>query len=179
MRSAIVEVMRATQRCSDKKNQEARYFRNRLVIASLMSFLFTVAIFCVQLKLGNPHLLPAIADWHHRAWAFLLVVMIFGSVGALFTTIPAMAKIPLNFSPFNFPYQQALLKILFGPLVAVIGIAILSTGDLPVKAPTTFPALALFAVFFGAGQHIVTRYVDERAKAILGGTVPDAQKPTT
>lgn len=179
LRSAIVEVMRATQRCTDKKSQEARYFRNRLVIASLISFLFTVAIFFVQLQLGNPDLLPAIAGWYHRAWALLLVVMIFGSVGALFTTIPAMAKTPCNFSPFNFPYQQALLKILFGPLVAVIGIAILSAGDLPVKAPTTLPALALYAVFFGAGQHIVTRYVDQRAKDILSGTDPPAPKDAT
>jgi hypothetical protein len=123
--------------------------------------------------------LPAIAGWHHRAWAFLLVVMIFGSVGALFTTIPAMAKIPLNFSPFNFPYQQALLKILFGPLVAVIGIAILNTGDLPVKAPTSLPTLALYAVFFGAGQHMVTRYVDERAKAILSYPAPAPPRATT
>lgn len=179
LRSAIVEVMRATQKCTDERGQQARYFRNRLVIASLVSFLFAVALVTMQWLFDKPELLPPTQDWHGKAWAFLLVVMIFGSVGALFTTIPAMAKIPLNFSPFNLPYQQALLKILFGPLVAVIGIAMLSTGDLPVKAPTTFPALALFAVVFGAGQHVVTRYVDERASAILSGTAPAAPKDAT
>ena len=44
----MVEVMRATQKCTDEKGQQARYFRNRLVIASLMSFLFAVVLVIVQ-----------------------------------------------------------------------------------------------------------------------------------
>ena len=117
-------------------------------------------------------------EWHGSAWTFLFVMMVFGSIGALFTAIPATAKIPMNFNPFNLPYQQALLKILFGPLVAVIGLAILASGALSTKAPETLPALTLFAVFFGAGQHVVTRYVDQRASEILSGTTSTATKPT-
>jgi hypothetical protein len=179
LRSAIVEVMRATQKATDQKNQQARYFRNRLVIASLVSFVFAVVLVFVQGCSTDVEFVKPPTDWHGSAWAFLVVMMIFGSIGALFTTIPAMAKIPLDFSPFNLPYQQALLKILFGPLVAVIGIGILGSGALSVKAPTTLPALALFAVFFGAGQHVVTRYVDERASVILRGTAPAATKGGT
>ncbi|WP_246228819.1 hypothetical protein [Mycolicibacterium psychrotolerans] len=63
--------------------------------------------------------------------------------------------------------QQALLKIVFGPLVAVIGQAVLGSGVLTVAVPTTWPATFLSAVVFGAGQQAVTRYVDQRAGKIL------------
>jgi hypothetical protein len=178
LRSAIVEVMRATRKETDQTNQEARYFRNRLLTASIVSFLFAVVIVVVQWRMGNTRLLEPPKDWHGSAWAFLVVVMIFGSVGALFTTIPVMAKIPSDFSPFNLPYQQALLKLVFGPLVAVIGIAVLSAGKVGVTAPGTWPALLLFAVVFGAGQHAVTRYVDDRANVILAATAPGATSKT-
>lgn len=179
LRPAIVEVMRATQAASDRTNQEARYFRNRLLIASVVSLLFAVILVIVQWRLGdNARLLYPPADWHGPAWAFLITVMIFGSVGALFTTIPAMAKIPSDFSAFNLPYQQAMLKIVFGQLVAVIGIAILSFDTQHSVVPKTWPALLLVAVVFGAAQQAVTRYVDQRANSILEAIAPASTRDT-
>jgi hypothetical protein len=86
---------------------------------------------------------------------------------------------PSDFSPFNLPMQQALLKIVFGPLVAVVRIAILSTHALHVAPPGTWPALLLLAVMFGAGQQAVTRYVDHRAGEILAVTAPSPTRKTT
>lgn len=60
----------------------------------------------------------------------LLIVMIFGGVGALFTAIPAVSKIPSDYGPFNLPMQQALLKMVFGPLVAVIGLAVIGNDEI-------------------------------------------------
>ena len=57
------------------------------------------------------------------------VVMFFGLLGAVVTTIPSMAAIPTVYSPFNFPLPQAFVKIFFGALTAVVGvIAIGQTG---------------------------------------------------
>jgi hypothetical protein len=177
---AIVEVLRATSAQSDRTNQEARYFRNRLLIASALCFLFSMAIVLIQWRLGeNERLLLPPKDWQGSAWQFLVAVMIFGSVGALFTAIPAMANVPSDFSPFNLPYPQALLKIVFGPLIAVIGIAILSSTTPALHAaPGKWPALMLFAVGFGAGQQAVTRYVDHRADAILAAIAPSPIRNT-
>jgi hypothetical protein len=180
LRSAVVEVLRATSAQSDRTNQEARYFRNRLLIASVLCFLFAVAIVVVQWRLGeDERLLVPPKDWHGSAWQFLVAVMTFGGVGALFTAIPAMANVPSDFSPFNLPYPQALLKIVFGPLIAVIGIAILSSATALHPAPGTWSALLLFAVAFGAGQQAVTRYVDHRADAILAAVAPSQALKTT
>jgi len=81
----------------------------------------------------------------------------------MFTAIPAISKIPTNFGPFNLPLQQGLLKIAFGPLVAVVGIALLTTVSTQI-VPKTLPSLLLMVRTIPApGQHAVTRYVDQRA----------------
>ena len=80
--------------------------------------------------------------------------------------------------PFNLPLQQALLKVAFGPLVAVIGLAILSTHAVVVGVPTTWSGVFLIAVVFGAGQQAVTRYVDQRASQILKAAVPSSKTTT-
>jgi hypothetical protein len=98
-------------------------------------------------------------------------------VGAMFTAIPAISKIPSNFGPFNLPLQQGLLKIAFGPLVAVVGIALLNTGVSPQTVPKTLPSLLLMAALFGAGQHAVTKYVDQRAEQILAAGAPAKSHP--
>ncbi|BBX72091.1 hypothetical protein MPSYJ_55520 [Mycolicibacterium psychrotolerans] len=167
LRACIAEVLRASHHLADGNQQQARYFRNRLLIASAFSGLFAVLIAVAQWLLPQVNVITSPADWHGTAWVPLVTVMLFGAVGALFTAIPAIAKIPTDFGPFNLPLQQALLKIVFGPLVAVIGQAVLGSGVLTVAVPTTWPATFLSAVVFGAGQQAVTRYVDQRAGKIL------------
>jgi hypothetical protein len=179
LRAAVVEVLRATSAQSDRISQEARSFRNRLLIASVFSILSTVMLVVVQWRSRDGWLLDPPRHWNGSAWVFLVDVMLFGAIGALFTAIPAMSKIPSDFSPFNLPIQQAILKIAFGPLVAVIGLAILSSRTLHLAPPDTWPALLLFAVVFGAGQHAVTRYVDQRADAILTAVAPAPSSTTT
>lgn len=179
LRPSIVEVLRATHTQSERANQEARYLRNRLLIASAASLLFAVLLVAAQWRLPDAAFAGSISNWHGPAWAYLVVLMLFGGVGALFTAIPALSRIPSDFGPFNLPLQQALLKIVFGPLVAVIGLAILATNAVHVGPPATWPALLLIAVVFGAGQHAVTRYVDQRADEILTAVVPSPKSQTS
>lgn len=167
LRACIAEVLRAAHRRADGSQQQARYFRNRLLIASAFSGLFAVLLAVAQWGLPQLNVITPPADWHGTPCVPLVTVMLFGAVGALFTAIPAIAKIPTDLGPFNLPLQQALLKIFFGPLVAVIGLAALSSGVLAVAVPTTWPATFVSAVVFGAGQQAVTRYVDQRAGKIL------------
>jgi hypothetical protein len=166
LRSSIVDVLRASHARADQHNQEARYLRNRLLLASAFGLLVAVLIVLVQWWLHDIPILPSPNDWRG-----LLVVMLFGAVGAMITAIPTVSKIPSDYGPFNLPQQQALLKLVIGPLVAVIGLLILGAEVLQIGTPKTWTATLLLAVVFGAGQHAVTRYVDQRASEIL--TQPD------
>lgn len=170
VRGAMRSVLIAAHAEADRANQAARYLRNRLLLVSGLGALIGTLLVLAQWWLPGDPFLTAPTIWHRQAWVFLLVVMLFGAVGALFTAVPAMSKVPADFSPFNLPLQQALLKLVIGPLTAVVGLAILSNGDLGGGPPTTWPALLLVSVVFGAGQQAVTTYVDQRAKAVLTST---------
>jgi hypothetical protein len=177
LRSSIIRVLRSAHNKADHTNREARHLRNRLLIASAFSVLFAVAIVLAQSSLEGVSFVDKADGWDGSGWSYLLVVMVFGGVGAMFTAIPAISTIPSNFGPFNLPLQQGLLKIAFGPLVAVVGIALLNAGVSAQVAPKTLPSLLLMAALFGAGQHAVTRYVDHRAEQILTAGAPAKSHP--
>lgn len=160
-------MLRAAHERADQANKEARYLRNRLLIASAFSVLFAAAMVLTQSVLEHTSFVDNAERWGGGGWSYLVVIMVFGGVGALFTAIPAISKIPSNHGPFNLPLQQALLKVAFGPLVAVVGIALLNIGAASQFKPATVPQVLLMAALFGAGQHAVTKYVDQRAERIL------------
>jgi hypothetical protein len=176
LRSSIVDVLRASHASADQRNQEARFLRNRLILGSVVILLFEGLIVFAQSWWRDTPFLALPSDWHGSAWSYLLVVMLFGAVGALFTAIPAMSKVPSDNSPFNLPLQQALLKIVLGPLVAVIGLLIVDTSVLQVGISKNWAGTVFLAVIFGAGQQAVTRYVDQRASEILTAASGSATK---
>jgi hypothetical protein len=180
LRASMVGVLRAAHERADQANREARYLRNRLLLASAFSALFAAAIVSTQAVLEHTSFVDGAERWAGGRWSYLVVIMVFGGAGSLFTAIPAISKIPSNHGPFNLPLQQGLLKIAFGPLVAVVGIALLNTGVSAQFVPRTVPQVLLMAALFGAGQHAVTRYVDQRAKQILtvGSTPTKADHAT-
>ena len=80
---------------------------------------------------------------------------------------------PGDFGPFNLPLQQAVLKIVFGCLSAVVGLAILNSTDaLEDAKPGSWTGLLVVAIVFGAGQQAITRYADQRAGEILTAAAP-------
>jgi uncharacterized membrane protein len=100
------------------------------------------------------------------AWALLLVVMVFGCLGAFLTAIPALTQVPRTRSPFNVPLQQTLLKLVLGALTGVVGVMIVGSGIVSAGLESVASMLVL-AVVFGAGQQAVTRFVDQYAKTVL------------
>jgi hypothetical protein len=177
LRPSIVGVLRASHENSDRSNQEARYLRNRLILASGVCLFFAALTLLAQRLFKDDHFLTLPGDtFKDSPWQYLFLVMFFGSVGALFTAIPAMSKVLSDHSPFNLPLQQGLLKMVLGPLVAVVGLLILDADVLHVGSSNTLIGNLLLAIVFGAGQHAVTRYVDQRANEILTAESGSANK---
>jgi len=95
-----------------------------------------------------------------------MLVMVFGSVGALVTAIPAMAAVPTVTSPFNFPLPQGLLKIVVGALAALVGVIVIGPSGVT-QGFASLQSLIGTAVVFGAGQQLVTQFLDKRAGQII------------
>jgi hypothetical protein len=163
----MLSVMRAAYDLNDGFHRDARAFRNRLIIISLISIATSVLLVVLQWRLPGAAIIqrPKGAG-DESAWALMLLVMVFGSVGALVSAIPAMALMPRVKSPFNFPLQQALMKVFVGSLTALVGV--IATGSAGVtNGFASLEALVGVAVVFGASQQVVTQYLDKRATQII------------
>jgi hypothetical protein len=164
----IVEgVLRAAFEKGDTFHQTARAFRNRLVIMTLIALVGAVCLVLLQWRLPDAGIVarPTDAVTVSR-WAILMLVMVFGSIGALLTSIPAIAVIPRVNSPFSFSIQTAVLKAVVGSLTAVVGVIV--TGSAGVTSGyANIEALVGVAVVFGAGQQAVTQFLDKRAGQLV------------
>jgi len=182
LRPVIVEMLRRVHAQTDRDNHEARYLRNRILIGSSLCVLFSAVMLIAQRRLTALPFLESTDVLAGKPTTYLFVVMMFAAVGALLTAIPTFLQVPSDFSPFNLPLQQGLLKIVSGPVVAVVGFAILrvlnatdvvNSDVVSIGVPSTASAVLVLAVIFGAAQHLVTRYVDRRADEVLSTLAPD------
>jgi len=152
---------------SDGFHQSARGFRNRLVVTTLIILGVSVGLVILQWRLPDAKIfaIPSNADDLSR-WALLMLIIVFGLVGALVTTIPSMAAIPNVTSPFNFPLQQAFVKITLGSLTSIVGVVAIGNAGVT-NGFDSLQSLIAIAVIFGAGQQAVTQFLDKRAGKII------------
>jgi hypothetical protein len=151
----------------DEFHQSARAFRNRLLVTTVIIIWVAIGLVILQWRLPDAPIFAVPGDSRALSrWALLLLVMFFGSLGALVTTIPSMAAIPSVTTPFNFPMQQWIVKITFGALTAVAGV--IAIGNMGVtNGFNSLQSLIGVAVIFGAGQQAVTQFLDKRAGKII------------
>jgi len=169
-RTMLQSVLRRSFAQTDAFHHDSRAFRNRLVVTSLLALSTAFAIIVVQWRLPRADIIqrPTGGEDVSR-WALLILVMAFGAVGGLITSIPALAALPRVKGPFNFPLQQAFLKIALGSVTAVVGVIV--TGSAGVTTGyASMQALAGVALVFGAAQQAVTQFLDRRADQILEGS---------
>lgn len=169
-RIAVAAAHRAGFETSNRFHQDARAFRNRLVVMTLIALFAALALGLLQALIPSAAILTRPDDANGIVrWQLLAMVMVFGAIGALLTTIPAMSSIPRVKSPFNFPLQQAYLKIIVGALTAVVGVVV--TGGSAISTGfRSIGALISAAVVFGAAQQVVTQFLDKRAGQIIDQT---------
>ena len=167
LRIVVLAILEKSHTQSDQFHREARGFRNRIVVTSLIAFGAGSLLLLSQAVLANAVIIPRPPNADGLArWELVLLIMGFGSFGALLSTIPAMAAVPTLQSPFNFPLQQAYLKIILGSLTAVIGVVLIGGTDVT-TGPRSLEALLGLATAFGAAQQAVTQYLDRKAGKII------------
>jgi len=120
--SAMQEVLIRSYALSDAFQHSARAFRNRLVLTTAIVMLGAGCLVLLQWRLPDAAIvvMPTGAE-HLPRWCVLLLVLLFGSLGALLTAIPAMAALPQVDSAYNFPLQQSFVKIAVGSISAMVG----------------------------------------------------------
>ncbi len=168
--ASILKVLQVAHESSDAQHRAMRAFRNRLRVVTvglLALAVLTVAVIARTHPEGV--LLPAPPELT-RAWQVVLVAMILGTAGALFSAMPSLTQAPDRVeSPFNPIVEQAALKVVVGAWSAIVGLIAVGAGvDAPVDGPTasSFAGFAMMCALFGASQEALTRFADRRASEV-------------
>jgi hypothetical protein len=142
-------------------------FRNRLFVTTSFVLVVDIGLVVLQSVFPEAHIVRVPQDSDSVApWVVMLLVLLFGGIGALVTAIPAMAGIPQVSDAYNFPLQQAFVKIAAGTLSGLVGVIAIGNPGLTAGF-TSLATLLGTAVIFGAGQQAVTRFLDNQADQII------------
>jgi hypothetical protein len=178
LRPRLAHLARATFDTLDDKYAQSRGYRNRLIRLTSLA-LVGIALAIIAGTMSQLDFRPVV---NARGWRTVMLIMLFGSMGALVTAIPPLAKANGVRNPFSLPFFQLLLKLAMGPLFAVVGVLILQDGLIKdLQAAADLRGLLVWATLFGAAQQSVTRFIDKRVTGLLG-EVPEAapsSKPAT
>jgi hypothetical protein len=178
LRPRLAHLARATFDTLDDKYAQSRGYRNRLIRLTSLA-LVGIALAIIAGTMSQLDFRPVV---NARGWRTVVLIMLFGSMGALVTAIPPLAKANGVRNPFSLPFFQLLLKLAMGPLFAVVGVLILQDGLIKdLQAAADLRGLLVWATLFGAAQQSVTRFIDKRVTGLLG-EVPEAapsSKPAT
>ncbi|MFI7220695.1 hypothetical protein [Micromonospora maritima] len=153
---------------SDEFHESVRRLRNRMLGLSVFALVAEVLVVLVQWRSHDVRLLKAPVDAAGvPAWRLLFFVLIAGALGAFLSALPSMITSRSGGLPYKLPFQQGLLKLAIGPLVAVVGIMLVIGGLVETTVNSTAALLGV-AIVFGAGQQAVTAFADRRAAELLG-----------
>jgi hypothetical protein len=164
-RCEVAHLARAVNGVSDARYAQSRGFRNRLIRLTLISLAFLgllmIAFATNAIPLLSGKMRPSFIET-------AALVALFGAVGAMVSAVPPLANAAGTWNPFSLPLYQLFVKLVLGPIFALVGIMLLQSRVIPnVQFPKRLPDLLVWAIVFGASQQAVTRLVDRRAAAII------------
>lgn len=183
-RAVVVDAARAAFDASDDAHAAARALRNKLFVAALvlvgLNTLLGIVGFarpgflpmCVERVDAPGHVAcatggtaPDVAD----VW----LTQVMGAAGAIIATVVLLVRRRPSLSPYILVGYQALIKVLLGATLAVIGVLVLGAGlgegliGLRGQA-----AVLVAAVVFGNVQQLGTRLLDNYADRLLDRVRP-------
>ncbi|MBC9001574.1 hypothetical protein ACGFKZ_23870 [Micromonospora tulbaghiae] len=168
LRARVQALLLRYHSASDEFHESARRLRNRMLGLSVFALVAEILVVLVQWRSHDVRLLEAPTDAGGvPAWRLLFFVLIAGALGAFLSALPSMITSRSGGLPYKLPFQQGLLKLAIGPLVAVVGIMLVIGGLVETSVSSTAALLGL-AIVFGAGQQAVTAFADRRAAELLG-----------
>lgn len=148
---------------SDRRYTQTRTLRNRLLLFTVLGWV-TVAVLGALLATG-------VLGAELWGWSEFGLIALFGAIGAYVVHLPSVITATATHSPYSLAGQQLLVKLVAGPLFAVIGVMLVQSELLDRMRPfeTFGVAVLVFAAIFGGSQQVLTGFIDRRAIRVLEG----------
>ncbi|MET0237142.1 MAG: hypothetical protein ABW224_21005 [Kibdelosporangium sp.] len=190
-KAMVIDAMRAAFDASDDSHAAARALRNKLIIISLALFVLNTTLGLIGIL--KPGLVPACmppnlalrdalcptGNATPSGWDVWLV-QLFGALGATISVVLLLIRRRPDLSPYVLVGYQALVKILLGAALSVVGLLALGAGLVSgIVYVGSQAALLLWAVLFGYAQQVGTRLLDNYADRLMDEVRPMPDRVTT
>jgi hypothetical protein len=183
-RVVVTDALRAAFDASDEAHASARALRNKLFVAGLvligLNTLLGVLGFvrpgfvpmCVE-RVDLPGRLACASGGTTSGPGEVWLTQVMGAVGAIVASVVSLVRRRPSLSPYILIGYQALIKVLLGALLAVVGVLALGAGiGEGLIGIRTQAAVLVAAVVFGYAQQLGTRLLDNYADRLLNRVRP-------
>lgn len=187
-KAVVVDALRAAFDISDDAHAAARALRNKLIAAAILLFIVNTVLGMVGIL--RPEFVPMCAHLpeageHSAALtvcasgnkspgpADIWLVQLIGSFGAIIAAVVVLVRRRPSLSPYILIGYQALIKVLLGAALAVVGVLALSAGVAQgLTCITSQSALLLWSALLGYSQQVGTRLLDNYADRVMDQVRP-------
>ncbi|WP_367132180.1 hypothetical protein [Saccharothrix sp. HUAS TT1] len=180
-RELVVDALRAAFDASDFAHAGSRALRNKLIATSVVLFAVNTALGVIGLL--EPGLIPMCVSAEKlptvcpagktAAGPDVWLVQLFGAFGAVLSAVVLLLRRRPSLSPYVMVGYQAMIKVLLGAALAVVGILALGAGvTTGLIGVASQAALLLWAVILGYGQQVATRLLDSYTDRVMDRARP-------
>jgi hypothetical protein len=180
-RELVVDALRAAFDASDFAHAGSRALRNKLIATSVVLFVVNTALGVMGLVkpglipmcVGSEKLPTVCPSGKDAVGTDVWLVQVLGAFGAVLSAVVLLLRRRPSLSPYVMVGYQALIKVLLGAALAVVGILALGAGvTTGLIGVASQAALLLWAVILGYGQQIATRLLDTYTDRVMDQARP-------
>lgn len=198
-RSSLRDAMQVSYDAADEQYARVRSFRNVLITGAVLLSMLVIAVCLVGA--WYPKVVPlcsspssttaaavanaprmvcptsGLADTSAPHTGDVAVVALMGVLGAALSATLAVQKLRGTAAPYAVPVALAFFKLPAGALTAIAGLLLIKGDFVPGFSQLDSQGQILaYAIVFGVAQHLVTRFVDQRADDVLS-SLPSKERP--
>jgi hypothetical protein len=203
-RAALRDAMQVGYEAQDDLYAQVRNFRNILFTGTVLLTLLVIAVCIVgawrpgaiplcfqpsntagtsQLPTagGESFVCPSTTGFAARpTGGDVSVVALMGLLGGALSATFTIQKLRGTSTPYGVPVALSILKLPAGALTAITGLVLLYGKFIPGLSELDSQGQILaYAIVLGIAQHLVTRFVDQKAEAVLGSVPSKERGPTS
>lgn len=168
-KTVVQAALEACFTATNEYHRAARALRNRLLVMTVIALVTASLLILMQWRIPSAAFVEQPHGTHIAKAQFVAILMLFGALGALLTTIGPISTLGPAASPFNFPLQSAFLKIAVGTLTATVGTIVFGATTATTQSQSLATLIGA-AVVFGAAQQTVTQFLDKRATSLVASS---------
>jgi hypothetical protein len=193
-RASLRDAMQVSYDAADEQYARVRSFRNVLTTGAVLLSMLVIAVCLVGAR--HPKVIPLCSSPSATTATVANVpqmacptseladtsaprggVALMGILGAALSATLSVQKLRGTAAPYVIPIALAFFKLPAGALTAIAGLLLIKGDFVPGFSQLDSQGQILaYALVFGVAQHLVTRFVDQRADDVLSN-LPSKERP--